>query len=88
MIGEYLKHDTDLQLVLLAGYTDSFGGRWTNEQLSIRRANEIRDFFTSMGVPSSRIDVKGYGEKRHIAPNNTEANRAQNRRVVIRMAKT
>jgi outer membrane protein OmpA-like peptidoglycan-associated protein len=88
MIGEYLKHDTDLQLVLLAGYTDSFGGRWTNEQLSIRRANEIRDFFTSMGVPPSRIDVKGYGEKRHIAPNNTEANRAQNRRVVIRMAKT
>lgn len=88
MIGEYLKEDAELELVLLEGYTDSFGGRWTNEQLSIRRANEIRDFFASMGVSPARIDVTGHGEKRHIAPNNTESNRAQNRRVVIRMAKS
>ena len=88
MIGEYLKEDSEMDLVLLDGYTDSFGGRWNNEQLSIRRANEIRDFFASMGVSAARIDVTGHGEKRHIAPNNTEANRAQNRRVVIRMAKS
>ena len=87
MIADYLKEDNDLELVLLDGYTDSFGGRWNNEQLSIRRANEIRDFFASMGVSPSRIDVTGHGEKRHIAPNTTEGSRAQNRRVVIRMAK-
>lgn len=87
MIGDYLKEDSDLELVLLDGYTDSFGGRWNNEQLSIRRANEIRDFFASMGVSPDRIDVTGHGERRHIAPNTNESSRAQNRRVVIRMAK-
>ncbi|WP_205662119.1 flagellar protein MotY [Alteromonas flava] len=88
MIADYLKEDPELELVLLDGYTDSYGGRWNNEQLSIRRANEIRDFFANAGVSPDRIDVTGHGEKRHIAPNNTEASRAQNRRVVIRMAKS
>ncbi|MBT0584818.1 flagellar protein MotY [Alteromonas oceanisediminis] len=88
MIGNYLREDSALSLVLVDGYTDSYGGRWTNEQLSIRRANEIRDYFANMGVSPARIDVTGHGEKRHVAPNNTEANRAQNRRVVVRMAKS
>lgn len=87
MIGEYLKEDTDLELVLLDGYTDSYGGSWNNEQLSIRRANEIRDYFASMGVESQRIEVTGHGEKRHIAPNDNEMTRPQNRRVVIQLAK-
>jgi outer membrane protein OmpA-like peptidoglycan-associated protein len=87
MIADYLKEDAELELVLLDGYTDSYGGRWNNAQLSIRRANEIRDFFASSGVNAERISVTGHGERRHIAPNTTEASRAQNRRVVIRMAK-
>nr|WP_240615505.1 OmpA family protein [Alteromonas facilis] len=88
MIADYLKEDAELELVLLDGYTDSYGGRWNNEQLSIRRANEIRDFFANAGVSPNRIDVTGHGEKRHISPNTTESGRAQNRRVVIRMAKS
>ncbi|MFC3120576.1 flagellar protein MotY [Agaribacter flavus] len=88
MIGEYLKEDLALDLVLVSGFTDSYGGSWANEQLSIKRANEIRDYFASMGVDSDRIDVNGYGEKRHISPNDTQLDRAKNRRVVIRMAKS
>ncbi|MEW9798162.1 flagellar protein MotY [Alteromonas sp. CYL-A6] len=88
MIGEYLKQDSDLELVLLDGYTDSYGGRWNNEQLSIRRANQVKDYLTSMGVPADRIEVTGHGEKRHIAPNNTSDARAQNRRVVVRLSKS
>lgn len=87
MIGEYLKEDLELELVLLSGYSDSYGGSFVNEQLSIRRANEIRDYFASMGVDLARIQVNGYGEKRHIAPNDNELDRAKNRRVVIQMAK-
>ena len=37
------------------------------------------------GIDPSRIEANGYGEKRHIASNNTIIGRAQNRRVVIRM---
>ena len=88
MIGEYLKEDSDLELVLLDGYTDSYGGRWNNEQLSIRRANEVKNYLTAMGVPDDRIEITGHGEKRHIAPNNTRESRAQNRRVVVRLSKS
>ncbi|WP_338516826.1 flagellar protein MotY [Alteromonas gracilis] len=88
MIGEYLKEDTELELVLLDGYTDSYGGRWNNEQLSIRRANEVKSYLTTLGVPEERIQLTGHGEKRHIAPNDTRESRAQNRRVVVRLSKS
>ncbi len=87
MIGDYLKEDTDIELVLLDGYSDSYGGRWTNKQLSIRRAVEIKSFFREMGVDPTRVQVIGHGERRHVAPNTTEMSRAKNRRVVIRMTK-
>ncbi|BFT30969.1 flagellar protein MotY [Alteromonas sp. D210916BOD_24] len=88
MIGEYLKEDAELELVLLDGYTDSYGGRWNNEQLSIQRANEVKVYLNSLGVPEERIAITGHGEKRHVAPNDTRENRAQNRRVVVRLSKS
>ncbi|MGS2721851.1 flagellar protein MotY [Paraglaciecola aestuariivivens] len=87
MIGEYLKEDTDLELVLLDGYTDSYGGRAINKEISIKRAQKIKDFFSSMGVSPERIDITGHGERRHVAANTNETSRAKNRRVVIRMTK-
>jgi outer membrane protein OmpA-like peptidoglycan-associated protein len=87
MIGDYLKEDIDLELVLLDGYSDSYGGSWTNEQLSIRRAQEIGDYFAAQGVDPTRIEVTGHGEKRHVSPNDNELSRAKNRRVVIQLAK-
>jgi outer membrane protein OmpA-like peptidoglycan-associated protein len=87
MIGEYLKEDTDLELVLLDGYTDSFGGRAINKKVSIRRAVEIKAFLSSMGVAPVRIEITGHGERRHASPNTNESTRAKNRRVVIRMSK-
>ena len=87
MIGEYLKEDTDLELVLLDGYTDSYGGRAINKQISVRRAIEIKTFFSSMGVSPERIEITGHGERRHASPNTNESTRAKNRRVVIRMTK-
>lgn len=88
MIGEYLKEDNELELVLLDGYTDSYGGRWNNEQLSKRRANTVREYFTALGIPAERIEVTGHGERRHIAPNTTSDARAKNRRVVVRLSKS
>jgi outer membrane protein OmpA-like peptidoglycan-associated protein len=88
MIGEYLKEDLGLELVLVDGYEDSFGGEWLNEQLSVKRANEIRDFFAGMGVDSQRIEVTGHGEKRHAATNDNAIEREKNRRVIIRMSRS
>ena len=86
MIAEYLKEDTDLELVLLDGYTDSYGGSWTNKQISIRRAVEVKNMFREMGVDPQRVQITGHGERRHVTPN-TPDGRQNNRRVVIRMAK-
>lgn len=87
MIMEYLMLDPDLELVLIDAYTDSYGGRWPNQELSQKRANRIREYFVNSGIDAKRIEAKGYGEKRHIASNNTIIGREQNRRVVIRMDK-
>jgi len=87
MIREYLSLDPELELVLVDAYSDSYGGRWPNLKLSERRAYKIRDYFVSNGIDASRIEAKGYGEKRHIASNETTLGRGKNRRVVIQMQK-
>jgi len=87
MIGDYLKEDPELELVLIDGYTDSYGGRSKNKQVSIQRAVEIKSYFSELGVAPNRIDVTGHGERRHAAPNSNASSRAKNRRVVIRMQK-
>ena len=87
MIGEYLKEDQDLELVLLDGYTDSYGQPGTNQKVSVERAVEVKAFFSGMGVAPERIDVTGHGERRHISPNTNDSTRALNRRVVIQMSK-
>ncbi|WP_019025982.1 flagellar protein MotY [Colwellia piezophila] len=87
MIREYLTLDPELELVLIDAYSDSYGGRWSNLKLSERRAIKIRDYFVDNGIDVSRIEAKGYGEKRHIASNATTLGRGKNRRVVIQMQK-
>ncbi|WP_395342233.1 flagellar protein MotY [Ningiella sp. W23] len=87
MIGEYLKEDLDLDLVLIDGYTDSWGGSYNNEKLSIKRANEVKDYFAGLGLLEDRIQITGHGEKRHSSPNDTRLDRAKNRRVVVRLSK-
>jgi outer membrane protein OmpA-like peptidoglycan-associated protein len=85
MIVEYLTLDSNLDLVLIDGYSDSYGGRNTNLKMSQRRANNVRELIVSSGIDASRIEANGYGEKRHVASNETIIGRGKNRRVVIRM---
>ena len=85
MIVEYLALDSKLDLVLIDGYSDSYGGRNTNLKMSQRRANNVRELIVSSGIDASRIEANGYGEKRHVASNETIIGRSKNRRVVIRM---
>ena len=65
------------------GHTDDVGNPESNLNLSERRAQAVKDFLTRKGIPTQRIEVRGYGEDRPIAPNTTEAGRAANRRVQI-----
>lgn len=72
--------------VTIIGHTDNTGGDAINNPLSINRAAHTRDYLSSHGVASNRISIDGRGSHEPIAPNDTDANRARNRRVEIFVA--
>jgi len=67
------------------GHTDSSGSDSYNQGLSERRAQSVANYLTSRGVDRVRIATRGYGETQPIADNSTDAGRAANRRVEIRL---
>jgi outer membrane protein OmpA-like peptidoglycan-associated protein len=73
--------------VQLDGHTDSTGDAAANHQLSIDRANAIRDLLVQGGVDTNRIVTEGYGADRPIASNDTEEGRARNRRTELIVVK-
>ena len=71
-------------LIVVAGHTDSTGNAQANQQLSLRRAEALRDWMLSTSdVPPGCFAVQGYGATRPIATNDTPDGRALNRRVEI-----
>ena len=71
-------------LIVVAGHTDSTGDDKSNQILSLKRAESVRDWMRDTGdVPESCFAVQGYGESRPVAPNDTAEGRALNRRVEI-----
>jgi outer membrane protein OmpA-like peptidoglycan-associated protein len=69
--------------VEVQGHTDSVGTVMYNQQLSQRRAEAVRQFLIQRGIKAERIQARGYGSSRPIAPNTTEEGRALNRRTEI-----
>ncbi len=65
----------------IEGHTDAEGTPERNKILSERRAQSVVDYLKKAGVDGSRLSAVGYGETRPIAPNDTAANRAKNRRI-------
>ncbi|EKS6648065.1 OmpA family protein [Enterobacter hormaechei] len=71
-------------LIVVAGHTDSTGDDKSNQVLSLKRAESVRDWMRDTGdVPESCFAVQGYGETRPVATNDTTEGRALNRRVEI-----
>lgn len=81
---EILKKYPDMQ-VEIAGHTDSIGSEAYNQRLSEGRAQAVKDFFVSQGVPESQMSVRGYGESEPRDSNDTEEGRERNRRVELRI---
>jgi len=73
----------DQTIIEVAGHTDSKGSDSYNQQLSVRRAEAVGNYLMGRGVMRERFIITGAGESRPIASNETEAGRAQNRRVEI-----
>jgi len=69
----------------IAGHTDSLGPQSFNLLLSQKRANAVKEYLVAHGVEAERLNAEGYGEFNPIANNNTEAGRAENRRVEFKV---
>ncbi len=69
--------------LVVEGHTDSRGRPSYNVQLSERRARSVKKALVKRGIAASRIEVKGLGDSRPIATNETERGRSRNRRVEV-----
>ncbi|MFY9917281.1 MAG: OmpA family protein [Mycobacterium sp.] len=81
-IADRLKACPDPK-VSVVGHTDNSGNDAINIPLSNNRAKAVADYLVSQGVVGDRVTSKGVGASEPIAPNNTPAGKAQNRRVDI-----
>jgi OOP family OmpA-OmpF porin len=81
-LADSLKTNPDLNL-LIEGHTDNIGNSAYNLKLSEERAEAVKKVLVSHGISESRIQVKGFGDTRPIATNESAKGRAENRRVVF-----
>ena len=79
---EYPKADFSI-----GGHTDSTGSASSNQLLSERRANAVRDYLISNGISADRLSAKGHGEDSPITTNKTRSGRKNNRRVEVSLVK-
>jgi outer membrane protein OmpA-like peptidoglycan-associated protein/outer membrane protein W len=68
-------------IVEIAGYTDDVGGTLQNERLSLRRAEAVKAWLNRKGIAAWRMTTVGKGPREPIAPNDSVAGRAKNRRI-------
>lgn len=73
--------------ISVSGHTDNIGPKSVNQQLSVARAQAVKDYLVKKGISDSAITVAGYGEDKPIASNDTSEGRQKNRRVEFEISK-
>lgn len=87
-IAEYIRHNQDIDLVLVSTYTDSSTSKTESQSLSELRAEALQQYFKDLGLSEDRIQVQGYGRRRPVADNASPIGKDKNRRVVISLGRT
>jgi outer membrane protein OmpA-like peptidoglycan-associated protein len=82
-VADALTKSNPESKMVVEGHTDSQGKASFNQELSLRRAQSVRDYLVSRGIASDRISAQGLGSTRPIASNGNPEGRANNRRVEI-----
>ncbi|TVQ71114.1 MAG: OmpA family protein, partial [Balneolaceae bacterium] len=77
-----LMENPELKLEI-QGHTDSDGNADYNLNLSQKRSESVLHYLVLFGVDPERLNARGYGASRPVAPNDTDENKARNRRVEL-----
>jgi len=85
-LAEDLKKYPNIKIEI-AGHTDNVGTDENNDLLSQNRAESVYSYLVSIGCNKDKMQARGYGERKPVATNSTEAGRAENRRVEIKFLK-
>ncbi len=80
-----LMNENPTLKVEVAAHTDDVGSETYNQLLSQKRAKSVMDFLLQNKVSPDRFIAKGYGESQVKVPNDSDANRAINRRVELKI---
>lgn len=83
-IVRFLKKNKYLKIEI-AGYTDDIGSKDYNIQLAENRAYKVYSYLINEGINKSRLQYKGYGEANPLYCNDSENNRAKNRRTEMKI---
>ena len=81
-LKNYLNKYPDKRVTII-GHTDNVGNTESNQIFGKNRANNVKKYLISQGIPTVKLLSKSKGELSPIAPNDTEENRAKNRRIEI-----
>ncbi len=82
-VAAVMKDHPDIQKLRVEGHTDDVGTPAGNKALSQARAAAVVAALTKAGVEKKRLAAQGFGQERPLAGNDTEAGRAENRRVEL-----
>lgn len=85
-VVELLNQNSSVEIEI-AGHTDNKGSDQYNEDLSQGRSQSVVDYLISQGIASYRLSARGYGESKPVDTNDTDAGRANNRRVEFTVLK-
>jgi outer membrane protein OmpA-like peptidoglycan-associated protein len=69
--------------IVVIGHTDTVGARRYNDELSLARAERMREMLIELGIPPGRIQARGRGERELLVPTEDEVREPRNRRVEI-----
>ncbi len=83
ILNEVVKtlKENEFVKVRIEGFTDIIGSKEYNDKLALKRAEAVKKYLVSKGIPEEKIEIVGFGKERFIASNKDRIGRLTNRRV-------